>query len=355
MIRITKLSNQALLEIILDLEVLVYHFPSFPSFLTTSSNPNVQVSRPLPLLHDTDSRTSMVVKAHRGIIKCPHTLTVSFFRRNLRQADEQEEQVYQVTFPNEQTALAAMNAMRPYFNIGATIPVNNAGVKRSRPTQSQSQVRRPPPTPQYPVPPMYDFGQSDIPPPVHPYQPSQAPIHHPYPTYPPTQGYPGLPTPTTSTAGVIIPPTLPMPPTSPPEPQTVHPALPILPNTAEPGRESSPPPLEESQSAETQFLETQYSAPKGSSSSSCDKPPNAQIQKSSQIIESDETLEDLPKRVTSTPAEGDLLSMDDEEISYSPGLAAHPALDPYEGMPWSSNMGQNGRDRDARPFVTFVM
>jgi len=32
MIRITKLSNQALLEIILDLEVLVYHFPSFPVF-----------------------------------------------------------------------------------------------------------------------------------------------------------------------------------------------------------------------------------------------------------------------------------------------------------------------------------
>lgn len=49
--------------------------------------------------------------------------------------------------------------------------------------------------------------------------------------------------------------------------------------------------------------------------------------------------------------EGDLLSMDDEEISYSPGLAAHPALDPYEGMPWSSIMGQNGRDRDVRPLA----
>jgi hypothetical protein len=52
--------------------------------------------------------------------------------------------------------------------------------------------------------------------------------------------------------------------------------------------------------------------------------------------------------------EGDLLSMDDDEIRYSPGLAAHPALDPYEGMPWSSNMGQNGQVRDVRPLITFL-
>jgi hypothetical protein len=52
--------------------------------------------------------------------------------------------------------------------------------------------------------------------------------------------------------------------------------------------------------------------------------------------------------------EGDLLSMDDDQIRYSPGLAAHPALDPYEGMPWSSNMRQIGQDRDVGPFATFV-
>jgi hypothetical protein len=50
--------------------------------------------------------------------------------------------------------------------------------------------------------------------------------------------------------------------------------------------------------------------------------------------------------------EGDLLSMDDDEIRYSPGLAAHPALNPYEGMPWSSNLAQNGQDRDVRPLIT---
>jgi len=52
--------------------------------------------------------------------------------------------------------------------------------------------------------------------------------------------------------------------------------------------------------------------------------------------------------------EGDLLSMDDDEIRYSPGLAAHPALDPYEGMPWSLIMRQNGQDRDVRPLNIFV-
>ena len=53
--------------------------------------------------------------------------------------------------------------------------------------------------------------------------------------------------------------------------------------------------------------------------------------------------------------EGDLLSMDDDEIRYSPGLAAHPALDPYEGMPWSSNLAQNGQDRDVRPRIILIV
>jgi hypothetical protein len=66
-------------------------------------------------------------------------------------------------------------------------------------------------------------------------------------------------------------------------------------------------------------------------------------------------LEDAPKRDTSTTVEGDLLSMDDDEIRYSPGLAAHPALDPYEGMPWSSNLAQNGQDRDVRPLTILVL
>jgi hypothetical protein len=237
--------------------------------------------------------------------------------------------------------------MRPYFNIGATVPANNAGVKRARPQiQSLSQVRRAPPPPQYPAPQMYDFAGSDN----HPYHPSQGPLHPTHSTHLPTQEYPGLPTPLTSTGGVIIPPTMPIPRTSPPVPtQTAPLALPIPSTQTEPIRESSPTPLEESQSAETQFLETQHSAPKGSSSSSCDKPSNAQIQKSSPNLESDETYEDPPKRDTSTAVEGDLLSMDDDEMKYSPGLAAHPALDPYEGMPWSSNMAQNGQGRNVSP------
>jgi hypothetical protein len=53
--------------------------------------------------------------------------------------------------------------------------------------------------------------------------------------------------------------------------------------------------------------------------------------------------------------EGDLLSMDDDEIRYSPGLAAHPALDPYEGMPWSSTSVQNGQDRDVRPRIMLIV
>jgi len=47
--------------------------------------------------------------------------------------------------------------------------------------------------------------------------------------------------------------------------------------------------------------------------------------------------------------------MDDDEIRYSPGLAAHPALDPYEGMPWSLNMRQNGQDRDVRPYIILIV
>jgi len=297
----------------------------------------------------------MITKGCRAVIKCPQNPTVSFQSNALfKEANKKEEQVYQITFPNEQTAQAAKNAMRPYFNIGATIPVNNAGIKRPRPqsqSQPQDQIRRAAPPPHYPVPPTYDFGQSDIPPSGHTYHPSQAPLQYPYPTYPPTQGYQGLPTPLSSTGEVIIPPTMPVPRTSPPVPtqtQTAPPPLPIPQTPAESIREPSPPPAEESEPVETQFLETQYSTPKGSSSSSCDKPSNAQIQKSSPNLESDETLEDIPKMDTSTAVKGDLLSMDDDEIRYSPGLAAHPALDPYEGMPWSSNMGLNGQDRVVR-------
>jgi len=47
--------------------------------------------------------------------------------------------------------------------------------------------------------------------------------------------------------------------------------------------------------------------------------------------------------------------MDDDEIRYSPGLAAHPALDPYEGIPWSLNMRQNGQDRDVRPYINLII
>lgn len=45
--------------------------------------------------------------------------------------------------------------------------------------------------------------------------------------------------------------------------------------------------------------------------------------------------------------------MDDDEINHSPGLAAHPAMDPYEGMPWSSNR-QNCQDRNVRLLFKYI-
>jgi len=233
-----------------------------------------------------------------------------------------------------------MNAIRPYFDITSDAPQNNAGMKRSRPqsqSQSQSQVRRGPGPPiPYLAPQMNGFSQSST---RHPAIPNGITGQQ-YPTY----SYTGLPTPATTTGSMATPSTVLVPQSSPNAPVAI--SIPPTPLPTEIIRDPSPPPAEESLPTETQFLETQYSAPKGSSSSSCDKPSNAQIQKSSPHIESDETVEDKPR---SSTAVDDLISMDDEEIRYSPGLASHPALDPYEGTPWSR--GDDHMDRNVGQLV----
>jgi hypothetical protein len=149
--------------------------------------------------------------------------------------------------------------------------------------------------------------------------------------------------PTTRTSPIQIRPTAyPTPPVTAPAPTFV--------------REPSPP-IEESQPPETQvevevetqpFQETQYSPPK-SSSSSCEKPTNAQIQRSSIPESSDETPNDNNMKASSSGVVmGDLLSLEDDY----PALDDHPAMDPYEGMPWSRAQGQ-GRVQSEQAVSSF--
>jgi len=242
-----------------------------------------------------------------------------------------------------------MGSMRAYFDINP--PVNGAGVKRPRPQSQSQQPRRPQPMPQ-----MYDFANPGYP-------------HHQHPIPPPT-GQPQMHPTYPSTSTNYVPPaaeTVPQAPSPGYVPTPVHPAIPttrtspiqskpaVYPTppvtVPSPVRELSPP-VEESQRTETQnevevevetqpLLETQYSPPK-SSSSSCEKPTNAQIQRSSILESSDDTQNELK------PASGavrDLLSLEDE---YDTGLGDHPAMDPYEGMPWSRGLGQ-GYDQAQSP------
>lgn len=254
--------------------------------------------------------------------------------------------------------------MRPYFNINpsnTTNPPNGAGVKRARPQSQaqavqapQSQPRRQGPA-QHPIPQMYDFSKSG-----NPYHPPQSqpppPQSQMYPTHPAhyTAGVPGPVVPFSDLNPNPIPGCVPLPPSIPatrsspvqarpavyPTPPVTAPAPAPVP-TPTPVRESSPP-IEESQTTEIQaevetqpFPETQYSPPK-SSSSSCEKPTNAQIQKSSIPESSDETPNDNDMKPSSGVVMGDLLSLEDDY----PALDDHPAMDPYEGMPWSRAQGQ---------------